>query len=355
MGVEQCASFTNFTFGVPPAGDAFMEAAQEEASEALPEPEFPQSTAWPLTNIPSGNELSNTPTASSPKTLSWKTSSGRTYGKEGYKLGDLTRTLVIKGRNKRRSDSGGGQVEEHGETWSGALVIEQAAEETTNWVEVADVPRLDSVALNNQSLEAAFHKHHSAPFRGRLVPKWSLRYYELKAGILQYRRKEGGKLVGSICLDGARVIAEPIKASRIGDCFVFRIIMRSEIVARLSCTDRRVAAEWVLSASAACAYFRSHVRTPPVEECLPAEVDAGKETEITGTVEAAASTDSQLQLMHQGRAPRLSLDTFMALLARRPAWPQIEFWPCAKKILPLLFVLLAVRRLRRRALALASH
>lgn len=343
MGVE-----TGISFNAP----VFESTAQNQIVSCLPD-------------ISSENELedastSNTPIATSPQ-KSWKASSGRAYGKEGYKLGDLTRTLVLKGRHRIRGDSGGGQIESSPEAWPGALVVENSGE-APSWVAVQDVPCLDGDALAAQSLEAVFHKYHNTPLRGRLVPKWSLRFYELKAGSLKYRRKEGGKIVGSVSLDGARVVAEPVKASRFGDCFVFRIILDTEIVARLSSTDQSVAREWVLAVSAACTYYQDHVRTPPVQECeaLPENSATTKESSQGAAkrdLEPALAKQQDMRAITTAReqmatAPARSSEFLQQAVAALFGRSQkSERRACMTMLVSLLLVLFAGRRLRRRALA----
>lgn len=260
-----------------------LESSCDEApSEGAKSTPLPQ-----LVTIPSGVELQGASEglqsegATSPSkrsARSWKDTSGRTEGKDGYKFGDITRTLMQKKKRKSTSSESSNDATLTPSTreatlWPGHLTTEGEGESTA-WVGICDVPELTAETLSEQSLAGSFYKHHDSPIRGRLVPQWSLRYYELVAGGLQYRRKQSSKLSEAISLDGARVVAEPAKSSSLGEFFVFRIVKGSQTLARLSCDDATVAREWMLAAAAACRYFRSLHDPGPGQETSEGDEDA---------------------------------------------------------------------------------
>jgi len=207
--------------------------------------------------------------------FSWKQSSGRSRGKEGYKLGDLTRTIIQKTRRNRSNSE---NILDQDEVWPAAFVAEG---ERALWVTFGDKDRLDAAAISVQSLKGTFFKYHDSAVRGRLVPQWSVRYYELNAGLLQYRRRAAGKICGADSLDGARIVTEAPKLSRAGAHFVFRIIKGGEAICRLSCPHQQQAVEWVVALAGACTHFRA-ARIPgeqPRLQVVAQSIDDSKEEE----------------------------------------------------------------------------
>jgi len=120
-----------------------------------------------------------------------------------------------------------------------------------------DVSDFDDAKLRLQNIQGIFYKHHTSSIRGALAPKWTTRYYELHSGVLRYRRRAGGKYCGDISLDGARVVAESPKVSRLGECFIFRIIVSRDAAVTLSSPDKDLVTEWVHAIAGACAFYRA--------------------------------------------------------------------------------------------------
>lgn len=171
--------------------------------------------------------------------------------------------------------------------------------------------------------------------------------------------------MGSVYLEGGRVVAEPVKASRFGNCYVFRIVMGTEVVARLSSMDQSVAREWVLAVSAVCSHLHACVRTPPVEECEPSpeNVAAEKMESSEGAVKEnlpklpAGSNDIQVgthdreQMLPFVRSRALTLEWLhraLATICRRPV--KFERRALFAVLASLLLVLFARRRSRQRSL-----
>jgi len=206
---------------------------------------------------------------------SWKERAKRQSGKEGYKFGDFTRTLMQKARSGRMSASSAGSLDKDDaspggqrhdcadmgpagqpEETRGSLPLTLEGEDTAWAAPCAVVLELDAAGLSALSLRAELYKEHTSAVRGRLVPRWTLRHFELEAGVVGYRKRQGGSVRGAFSLEGARVVAEPPKQSPRGECFVFRVEWGRGPGLRLSCTDRDTARNWVLSLAAAAAYFR---------------------------------------------------------------------------------------------------
>lgn len=218
---------------------------------------------------------------------SWKARSGREGGGDGYRFGDFTRTVVHKTRERMGSGSSSSRrsFTSSLESWPGPLVAEG---EEAPWVSADSVPHLDAAELAGQRLSAALYKHHTSPVRGHLVPQWSLRYFELRAGTLHYRRRKDGAVKGSFSLDGAWVVVEPPKACRMGDCFVFRLATDAGLLCRLSCSDRDVATSFALAAAAACAHYRARRSS---DDQHPAASEAKGEPEGKAASEASSTPE----------------------------------------------------------------
>lgn len=196
--------------------------------------------------------------------MSWKASAGRESGKDGYRFGDLTRTLIQRSRTKSQDDATDLFFPPD---WRGPVEIQEGAD----WVSAGDMPRITREALATQALSGVLHKHHNSPVRGRLVPRWTERYISLEAGTLKYRRRAGGRVTGCESLEGAWVQVEPQKPGG----FVFRVIFPRVDDAsnfwRLSCQSQQQATRWVLELAGTCAYYRdlrelaSNAAEPDVE------------------------------------------------------------------------------------------
>eukprot|EP00419_Tripos_fusus_P003066 CAMPEP_0172677040 /NCGR_PEP_ID=MMETSP1074-20121228/14395_1 /TAXON_ID=2916 /ORGANISM="Ceratium fusus, Strain PA161109" /LENGTH=594 /DNA_ID=CAMNT_0013494817 /DNA_START=60 /DNA_END=1844 /DNA_ORIENTATION=- len=223
------------------------------------------------------------------RSRSWKDRAGRRGGNDGYRFGDLTRTVVNKTRGRLNNDTGSFAASED---WPGALVAEG---EEAPWVAINAIPHLDAEALARQQLSASLYKHHTSPVRGNLIPQWSLRFFELKAGTLYYRRRRDGSVKGSLSLDGAHVVVEPLKPCHIGDCFVFSVVAEAGQVFRLSCSDLAVASSFALAAAAACAFFHAQrCHSGRQEELEAATASAVREEQQTAELEVvpkAAASD----------------------------------------------------------------
>lgn len=326
-----------------------------------------------LATISSGCELATDRSVDSPdqgQKRSWKERSGRATGSDGYKFGDLARTLVQKTRGRSGSAiSTDGNIETFlAESWPGALVT---ADEDTTWVAASSIPTLNESDLASQHLQGALYKHHTSPVRGRFVPQWTLRYYELKAGTLRYRRRSGGKVCGELHLDGAHVVAEAPKLSRMGEFYVFRVLSGCQIACELSCSNQDEAAKWVLSIAAACAHFqacRSGSITPEQPLVLgnitpepdPEHDDGGaSQPEASGLHKTEASvvpsmTDTRspdgdrlqacASLAHRGYAPSTLFDRSVAVLE---ALKLFRSPPVFALLLALIVLGIKVRRRRR--------
>eukprot|EP00747_Dinoflagellata_sp_TGD_P054981 gnl/TRDRNA2_/TRDRNA2_149297_c0_seq1.p1 gnl/TRDRNA2_/TRDRNA2_149297_c0~~gnl/TRDRNA2_/TRDRNA2_149297_c0_seq1.p1 ORF type:complete len:593 (+),score=75.28 gnl/TRDRNA2_/TRDRNA2_149297_c0_seq1:167-1780(+) len=294
-----------------------------------------------------GGSPSGGPPPRSPRSSSWRESSGRVSGKEEYVFGDLTRSLVTKAR--KRLSSGG---MESSEPWPGALTFEGEVEAA--WVSPDWIPKLNADVLAKQNLEAVLYKHHSSPVRGRFAPKWTLRLYKLESGTLRYQRREGGKLSDPVSLDGARVVVELPKTSRMGDFFVFRVVRGRDEVCRLSSPDRGVAVEWVLSLAAACSYFRAqhfpdvdaHTEQIGQQDRQRVEAEANGEKALVPSATATMASESN-QAMPPQSIPDASRSVLQSSSKRRAVWPR----RLLLSILAAFFVLISSRRLRRRAIA----
>jgi len=220
----------------------------------------PQRRSPALARIESGAELqgaaaarAKAPCASrgraSSGASSWKEKAGRVQGPEGYRFGDLSRTILQRAKGQCPPQPDGGE-------WPGALVVE-GGEDAAAWVLAEDLAEEHVPALAAQRLEGLLYKHHTSPVRGRLIPQWSLRHYELEGGVLRYRRRKDGRTAGQQPLAGAHVVAEPPKVSHPGEAFVFRIHIGSHLACRLSSNDKAVATKWVLAIAACCAHHRA--------------------------------------------------------------------------------------------------
>lgn len=190
-----------------------------------------------------------------PRRRTWKEASGRSGGRDGYRLGDVSRTLFQKTRSQSRTLSfeSSSDVDEAA-SWPGTLT---ATGDGAEWVTSEQLQEFDKTAVDRLTLQGLLHKYHTSRARGSVLPQWSLRYYDLRPGNISYSRREGSKSRGSISLDGARVVLEPPKTSRRGDCFVFQIIAGKDVSWRLSCFDRKTATKWVVTLVGVCAYYRS--------------------------------------------------------------------------------------------------
>jgi hypothetical protein len=142
------------------------------------------------------------------------------------------------------------------EPWPGALMISME-ESVQPWIVLPDVSDFNEAKLRSQSIQGIFYKHHTSSIRGALAPKWTTRYYELQSGVLRYRRRASGKYCGEISLDGARVVAEGPKVSRLGECFIFRVIVKQTTAVMLSSPDKNLVTEWVHAIAGACAFYRA--------------------------------------------------------------------------------------------------
>lgn len=143
------------------------------------------------------------------------------------------------------------------EPWPGALMI-SLEESVQPWIVLPDVSDFNEAKLRSQNIQGIFYKHHNTSLiRGSLAPKWTTRYYELQSGVLRYRRRAGGKYCGDMSLDGARVVAESPKVSRLGECFIFRVIVKQTTAVTLSSTDKNLVTEWVHAIAGACAFYRA--------------------------------------------------------------------------------------------------
>lgn len=190
---------------------------------------------------------------------------------------------------RRRTRTDNSDVADAEDFWPAAVVAEG---EDAAWAIIDSDPKLNQDLLAMQSLKGTFSKHHGSAVRGRLLPQWSVRYYELKAGILQYRRRAGGKICGSDSLNGARVVTEPPKLSRAGSYFVFRIIMGSNVICRLSSPDHHLAEEWVSAVARACAYFRA-LRVPGEEPRIQVVAQALQDNQEPEQDDEGNSKDSE--------------------------------------------------------------
>jgi hypothetical protein len=194
-----------------------------------------------------------------PASRSWKESSGRMGGPDAYKFGDLTRSLV---RNIKKPTDASAQ----GPPWPGALVVEMPSETTEEneiqqplWVQTDSVPELNVESAAEQRLQGVFYKHHTSLVRGRVLPQWSLRHFELTQGVLRSRRHGRSKSGKALPLTGMRIVAEKPRLAASGDCYVFRVVRHFDgaVCARLSSPDMRQATEWVRALAAVCASNRS--------------------------------------------------------------------------------------------------
>lgn len=142
------------------------------------------------------------------------------------------------------------------EPWPGAMRI-SVEESVAPWIVYPDVSDYDDEKLRSQNIQGIFYKHHTSSLRGALAPKWTTRHYELQSGVLRYRRRVGGKYCGDVSLDGARVVAEGPKVSRLGECFIFKVIVNHTTAVTLSSPDKSLATEWVHAVAGACAFYRA--------------------------------------------------------------------------------------------------
>lgn len=256
MSEHETVNFPQDMPSLPGTDDAKIPIAQSTGTEI-------QSFTSEVSTVQSDITVDSDMVSSSFRSSSsWKEASGRARGKDGYKFGDITRTLIQKKRSRTRSDISSDADPE--QVWPAALVAEG---EDASWVVVGDNAKLDAASLARQNLKGQFLKYHGSALRGRLVPQWSLRHYELQAGTLQYRRRPGGKVAGADSLDGARVVSEAPKLSRAGSHYVFRVIKGSDVICRLSSPNQQLAEEWVLAIVGACAYFQK-LRVPGEEPRL---------------------------------------------------------------------------------------
>jgi len=241
-------------------------------------------------------------TLASPK--SWKAKSGRVHGDDSYHFGDLTRGLIRRSLRRDDSSSAPDSANASETSWPGALTTDEGAD----WASECSVLRLEAAEIEDLHIQGELLKFHSSMIRGSLAPRWTPRYFELKGGMLMYRKRAGGSARGVIRLDGAHVVAEAPKLSHMGEFFAFRIVCNGETTCRLSSSCMDTAATWVCGVVATCAFFR--------ERSFLGETDVELTVAVppAGPVAAAAGRDANEALVQSPDAKAAPLESRVSAL-----------------------------------------
>mmetsp|Transcript_46270 Transcript_46270/g.107617 ORF Transcript_46270/g.107617 Transcript_46270/m.107617 type:complete len:554 (+) Transcript_46270:107-1768(+) len=211
----------------------------------------------------------------------WKEKAGRSKGKDGYKFGDITRSVF----KRRVSGSPEGSSPER-PAWRGPLIMEG---EGVTWVSPKDVVPLDNVGLQQQRLDGNLYIFHPSRERRRdlmfggssdvevLQRQWTERYFELVSGGLRWRKQLVGMATRDQCLEGCHVVVET--SLDIGDLqlHVFSVLNGRDVVCRIGTPHKGMALRWILALASTCAFFHNldcgaEVEIQKVREALPVPV-----------------------------------------------------------------------------------